>query len=79
MGVLAEYRRGGIGATLLAACLRKAASKGITRVELTARADNANAIRLYERMGFVHEGIKRGAMRHDGVDHDCVLMARVIQ
>jgi ribosomal protein S18 acetylase RimI-like enzyme len=75
MGVLREYRGRGIGESLLRACVAKARAKGITRVELAARVDNARAIRLYERLGFVREGIKRGAMRYDGVDHDCVLMA----
>lgn len=75
MGVLPEYRGRGIGESLLRACLEKARSKGIVRVELAARVDNARAIRLYERLGFEREGIKRGAMRYDGVDYDCVMMA----
>lgn len=77
MGVLPDYRGRGIGESLLRACLAKARTRGITRVELAARADNARAIRLYERLGFVREGVKRGAMRYDGVDHDCLMMAWV--
>lgn len=75
MGVLPDYRGRGIGESLLRATLAKARTKGITRVELMARADNARAIRLYERMGFAREGVKRGAMRFDGVDYDCVMMS----
>jgi RimJ/RimL family protein N-acetyltransferase len=77
MGVHADYRGKGIGARLLAACLDKALSKGITRVELQARADNVRAIRLYERAGFVAEARLRNAMRFDGVYYEAVQMSLV--
>lgn len=75
MGVLAAYRAQGIGGRLLRACLAKAPAKGISRIELEARADNARAIALYERVGFRHEAIKRNAMRFDGVYYDAVQMS----
>ena len=75
MGVLAAYRGQGIGERLLRACLSKACAKGITRIELEARADNERAIKLYERVGFEHEAVKRHAMRFDGVYYDAVQMS----
>ena len=75
MGVLAAHRGQGIGERLLRACLIKAKASGMTRVELEARADNERAIRLYERVGFAHEAIKRNAMRFDGVYYDAVQMS----
>jgi ribosomal protein S18 acetylase RimI-like enzyme len=75
MGVLAAYRGQGIGEHLLRACLLKAKAKGITRVELEARADNERAIKLYERAGFQHEAVKRNGMRFDGVYYDSVQMS----
>jgi ribosomal protein S18 acetylase RimI-like enzyme len=75
MGVLAAYRGQGIGERLLRACLLKAKNKGITRVELEARADNEPAIKLYQRVGFQHEAVKRNAMRFDGVYYDSVQMS----
>jgi putative acetyltransferase len=72
MGVHPDYRRQGLGEALLRACITKANAKGITRIELEARADNLPAIRLYEKLGFVHEAVKRNAMRFDGVYFDCV-------
>jgi RimJ/RimL family protein N-acetyltransferase len=75
MGLLETYRGQGIGEHLLRACLLKAKAKGITRVELEARADNQRAIKLYERFGFEHETIKRNAMRFDGVYYDSVQMS----
>lgn len=75
MGVHPDYRGQGIGRALLEACIAKAWIKGITRIELEARADNAGAIRLYERMGFRHEALKRYAMRFDGQYFDAVQMS----
>jgi len=77
MGVLADYRGRGIGQRLLSATLAKAQANGITRIVLEARADNLRAIRLYERMGFVHEARKRHALRFDGVYFDAVQMSLV--
>ena len=74
MGVLAPYRARGIGTKLLQACVRKAWLKGITRIELEARADNAAAIALYEKLGFQHEALKRNAMRFNGQYFDAVQM-----
>jgi putative acetyltransferase len=56
------------------ACIAKAWTQGLTRIELQARADNHAAIRLYERLGFRHEGRKRHAMCFGGVYHDTVAM-----
>ena len=77
MGVLPSHRGQGIGKRLLQACIDKAWRKGLTRIELEARADNKTAIRLYESQGFVHEARMRQAMRFDGVYFDAVLMSLV--
>lgn len=74
MGVLAPYRCHGIGQQLLSATIAKAKANGITRIVLEARADNTRAIRLYERMGFVHETRKRNALRFEGVYYEAVQM-----
>ena len=74
MGVLEGYRRQGLGSRLLEACIAKAWARGLTRIELEVRADNRPAIRLYERFGFVNEGVKRGAMRFDGAYFDAIEM-----
>ena len=77
IGVLPAYRGQGIGRRLLEACIEKAWSKGMTRVDLETRADNERAIVLYEKLGFRREGVVRNGMRFDGVYHDCVLMGLV--
>jgi ribosomal protein S18 acetylase RimI-like enzyme len=79
MGVLAAYRSRGIGKQLLAATLAHARRNGITRIELEVRADNLDAIKLYERVGFVHEGRKRNSMRFNGTYFDSLAMALVYE
>ena len=50
-------------------------SKGLSRIELTVRTDNLNAKALYERMGFVTEGLNKQAFRIDGEFYDTHSMA----
>jgi RimJ/RimL family protein N-acetyltransferase len=75
MGVVADYRRQGIGYRLLEATVTKALSNGLTRIELEVFASNRAAIALYERFGFEHEGRKRKARYVDGTWDDFVVMA----
>jgi ribosomal protein S18 acetylase RimI-like enzyme len=75
MGVHPAYRGQGLGRRLLQACIDKAWRKGLVRIELEVRADNARAIRLYERLGFFHEGIRRRALCFDGQYFDALAMA----
>jgi ribosomal protein S18 acetylase RimI-like enzyme len=70
MGVLASHRGHGIGRRLLEASIAHACEHGITRIELSVRADNVPAIKLYERAGFVREGRQRHGMRFDGQYYD---------
>lgn len=50
-------------------------SLGFNRVELDVFAFNERARRLYERLGFVHEGTRREALIWDGERVDCHIMA----
>jgi ribosomal protein S18 acetylase RimI-like enzyme len=77
MGVLSQNRFRGIGSRLLGACLQKAKQKGISRVELEVRADNAPAIRLYEKYGFTREAHLKRALRIDHQYHDAIQMALI--
>ena len=75
MGLLAPYRGQGIGRRLAAAAIEAARAAGMERIELEVLATNVNAIRLYEKLGFVHEGVKRRARLLDGAWDDNVMMA----
>jgi RimJ/RimL family protein N-acetyltransferase len=77
MGLLPHVRGMGVGRRLAEATIDAARSRGVERVELEVFASNTRAIRLYERMGFTHEGVRRRARKLDGVYDDNVMMALV--
>lgn len=77
MGLVPEYRGYGIGARLMDRALRQAFATGFVRVELSVRADNLRAQRLYEKLGFVKEGVLRDAVFVDGEFHDAIAMALI--
>jgi RimJ/RimL family protein N-acetyltransferase len=68
----------GIGRSRLESLETWARSKGLHRLELTVNYDNERAIRLYEKFGFVKEGVKRHALRIDGRYVDAFYMAKFI-
>ena len=78
MGLLGPYRGQGIGYRLAEATIAAAREAGMTRIELEVMASNVNAIRLYEKLGFKHEGLKRRARHLDGAWDDNVLMALLV-
>jgi RimJ/RimL family protein N-acetyltransferase len=77
MGLLPAWRGRGVGRRLLEATLAQARRSGFKRIELDVHADNPRAIALYEKAGFVREGIVRDASLIDGVFRDAILMAIV--
>ena len=75
MGVHKDYRRQGVGERLLKRTIDGAKVRGIECVELEVFASNAPAICLYEKLGFVREGLKNNARKLDNVYDDIVIMA----
>jgi RimJ/RimL family protein N-acetyltransferase len=78
MSVAEGWRGQGLGTALLEALFRWAPRHGIARIELEVLANNPGAIRLYERLGFHHEGRQQGAVAVDGTLVDLLLMARTV-
>ncbi|MFW6364107.1 MAG: N-acetyltransferase family protein [Spirochaeta sp.] len=78
MSVLKEYWGSGIGRQLLAAAIDWAAMKGYAKINLQVREDNQRAIRLYEALGFKHEGCIRDGMRADGRSYNLLCMGLVL-
>ena len=73
-----EYQGKGIGKALMQALLDIADNwLMLVRVELTVFVDNERAIALYEKMGFVKEGVKRMAAIRNGAYVDELIMARI--
>jgi ribosomal protein S18 acetylase RimI-like enzyme len=79
IGVARDFRGRGIGTALLQETLERAKAAGLTRIELTVREDNLRAIALYEKLGFVREGLKRNAVRLDGEYGNLVSMGLLFQ
>lgn len=58
VAILAEYRRQGLGKRLLVELLKTGKELGADAFTLEVRAGNEAAIRLYESLGFVSEGVR---------------------
>jgi RimJ/RimL family protein N-acetyltransferase len=70
------HQRLGVGEVLVRGVVDEAAARGARKLSLRVLAPNAGARRLYERCGFVLEGVLRGEFLLDGEYVDDVLMAR---
>lgn len=71
-----ELRGRGFGGEALRLVLEYAFTViGLHRVELDVYAFNEGAVRVYERLGFRHEGRLRDALLWDGERHDALLMS----
>ena len=68
LAVADSARRGGLGRTLMQALINEARKRGSRLVFLEVRADNPGAQRLYERLGFIEVGVRRGYYQPDTVD-----------
>jgi len=75
MGVRIDYRGKGLGRQLLQTCIDHGWNAGLTRLELEVFASNSRALALYEKLGFVKEGVKHKARIIDGKHEDIVMMA----
>lgn len=59
----------GVAREMVLGAIRDLQAAGVLRIELCAEADNPQAIRFYEKLGFVHEGTLRGFYRRAGDGH----------
>lgn len=58
--LLPEYRGKGLGRKIVEEVIERGRRLGAEEFTLEARASNASAIKLYEKLGFVNEGIRPG-------------------
>lgn len=78
LSVHPDYWNRGVGSALIAAVVDMADKwLNLQRVELEVYTDNAAAIHLYEKFGFVIEGTKRKQAFREGEYVDAHVMARV--
>jgi RimJ/RimL family protein N-acetyltransferase len=75
VGLLPEHRGKGVGRQLMRRTIDAAFAFGLTRIELTVREANLNAIALYKSLGFEVEGMHRRAVRIEGEYENLYSMA----
>ena len=75
VAVRPDRQREGIGHFLMDSLIRLAEEQGVTTIHLEVRVGNDTAIRLYERMGFKRDGIRKQYYT-DPVE-DALLMTRL--
>ncbi len=75
LAIAPEYQHRGLGEHLLRLLIRIARQTHRQMLLLEVRRSNAKAIRLYEKMGFVHAGVRR-KYYEDG--EDALLMCKTL-
>lgn len=69
-----EYWGKSIGKHMMLTAIEWAKNNGVTKLQLQVRSDNARAIQLYEKLGFVIEGKLTRAIRVNNVYFDDYIM-----
>jgi len=78
VGVLQAHAGRGLGRALMTEAEAFAQWRRLRRLELTVMAHNDRARALYERMGYVEEGVKRESLFVDGAFVDEIMMAKLL-
>lgn len=68
IAVHGDFRRHGIGQALLQRVLEQARERNLSRVTLEVRISNSVAQRLYQSVGFMAKGVRKGYYSDDGED-----------
>jgi RimJ/RimL family protein N-acetyltransferase len=77
LGVARDFWRRGLGRALVRTLLDWADSRGLVRIALEVVETNIGAVRLYESLGFEHEGRLRLRRKHGSTYLDNYQMARI--
>ena len=78
MSVHDDFQNRGVGTALMQAMIELADNwLGLRRIELEVWTDNASAVHLYEKFGFVIEGTARQYAHRAGTLVDAYYMARL--
>jgi phosphinothricin acetyltransferase len=74
--VHAQFRRQGIGRTLVEAAITKSPSLGITTLIGFIFGHNYPSLQLFERLGFAQWGYLPGVAKLDAIERDLVIVGR---
>ncbi len=73
------FQNVGLGTAMMREAIRLAGERRLHRISLSVIADNVRAIRVYEKVGFKQEGIrKEDYFGEDGRYHDVVEMGLIL-
>lgn len=72
-----EYRNYGIAQNMINTIIEFASSKGLSKVFLEVRTSNTAARKLYTKLGFIEDGIRKKYYLDNG--EDAILMSRILQ
>ena len=78
IGIRKAWRRKGAGTALFDDLESWARASGVVRLELTVESANSAARELYEKRGFVIEGLRQRSMRVNGEYVDEYYMAKLL-
>ena len=79
VGVLSSYQGKGIASQIFEHSELWATRNGIHRVELLVIVDNVSAIRLYKKLGYIQEGVRKESSQLNGIFVDEIYMAKLLQ
>lgn len=77
-GILQQYAGQGLGTQFFKALDEWAAAHKLHRLELTVMSHNERAVHLYQKMGFVIEGVKKDSLLVNGRHVDEYYMAKIL-
>lgn len=78
MSILPAYRDKGIGTLLVEAAINWAVKHGVEKLYCCTFHTNLRAIKLYEKMGFEHEGTRQKQYRINGKYVDQLLFGKLL-
>jgi RimJ/RimL family protein N-acetyltransferase len=78
LSVERDRRGGGIGTRLVRALEEWAPAHGVSRIEVQAFSTNPGSLRLYERLGYEHEGLLRRGAMVDGEPVDVYVLSKLL-
>ncbi len=78
VGVLDEHKRNGIATQLLEYAEGWAEENDVTRLEINVLDGNEPAIKLFQKNGYVQEGVRKGSFMIDDETGDEIFMAKML-
>lgn len=80
IGILPEYQGAGLGTLMMEEAILWAKTHKLLRIELNVFNTNTRAQDLYQKFGFVVEGVRKNFLRHEDASfEDDLLMAKYLE